>query len=407
MSSRAAESVDLRLMQVGKRYRLPLPDTPNRRRWGRRPSRDFWALRDVSFEVRSGETLGIVGPNGAGKSTLFKLLAGITAPTTGEIQVRGRLAAMIEVGSGFHPELTGRENVYLSGAILGMRRAEITAKLPQIVAFAGIGDFIDTPTKWYSSGMYVRLGFAVSAHVDPDILLVDEVLAVGDEAFQERCFERIHALRRAGTTIVFISHDLTTVERLCQRALLLRSGSIIADASPREIVRTHRQWAAEVNTPPQDDRISASTIAITSGRCLDPLERAVAVTRTGDPLTLRVGFSAAAPIGDVAFEVFFTTQGGRVLHCQQTTAMDGPIGLDAGAGEVEFSCDEIGLQPGVYGISATASHVDGAVLASYTFASRLVVEPGKMVRGYFYMPHRWRLLRDAAVYDNAARQVAR
>ncbi len=225
MSSNASGAVDLRLRQVGKRYRLPVPDAPGRRRWGRRHARDFWALRDVSFEVRAGETLGIVGPNGAGKSTLFKLLAGITAPTTGEIQVRGRLAAMIEVGSGFHPELTGRENVYLSGAILGMRRAEITAKLPQIVEFAGIGEFIDTPTKWYSSGMYVRLGFAVSAHVDPDILLVDEVLAVGDEAYQERCFDRIHTLRQAGTTIVLISHDLSAVERLCQRALLLQSGS--------------------------------------------------------------------------------------------------------------------------------------------------------------------------------------
>jgi ABC-type polysaccharide/polyol phosphate transport system ATPase subunit len=404
MSSKA---VDLRLRQVGKRYRVPVPNAPGQRRWSRRPSRDFWALRGISFDVESGETLGIVGPNGAGKSTLFKLLAGITAPTTGEIQVRGRLAAMIEVGSGFHPELTGRENVYLSGAILGMRRADITAKLDQIVDFAGIGEFIDTPTKWYSSGMYVRLGFAVSAHVDPDILLVDEVLAVGDEAFQERCFDRIHTLRRAGTTIVFISHDLMAVERLCQRALLLQAGSIVGDASPREIVRTHRQWAAEMNTPGLEESDQASAIAITSGYCADALGRSLASTRTGDPLTLRLGFAVAAPVDSIAFEVFFTSEGGRVLQCQQTTAIQGPIALDAGTGAVEFSCDEIGLQPGVYGISATASHVDGALLASYTFPSRLVVEPGKMVRGYFYMPHRWRLLRHDVACDTAATQAAR
>jgi ABC-type polysaccharide/polyol phosphate transport system ATPase subunit len=404
MSSDAA--VDLCLTGIGKRYRVPVPDAPGHR-WGRRRVRDFWALRDISFEVRTGETLGIVGPNGAGKSTLFKLLAGITAPTTGEIQVRGRLAAMIEVGSGFHPELTGRENVYLSGAILGMRRAEIAAKLPQIVEFAGIGDFIETPTKWYSSGMYVRLGFAVSAHVDPDILLVDEVLAVGDEAFQERCFERIHALRLAGATIVLISHDLSAVERLCQRALLLQAGSIVADAPPSEIVRRHRQWAAAANTPFQENTGGASAVTITGGGCIDPLGRPLNTSRTGDPMTLRLGFAVAAPVDGVAFEIFFTTQGGSVLHCQETTAFDGAMALDAGSGDVEFSCDELGLQPGVYTISALASRADGTVLASYTFASRLVVEPGKMVRGYFYMPHRWKLRHHDAVYGNAARRIRR
>jgi len=396
MSSDHSGALDLRLRGVGKRYRLAMPDRPRKRRWSRQRASEFWALRDVSFDVRPGETLGIVGPNGAGKSTLFKLLAGISSPTTGEIQVRGRLAAMIEVGSGFHPELTGRENVYLSGAILGMRRAEITAKLPQIVEFAGIGAFIDTPTKWYSSGMYVRLGFAVSAHIDPDILLVDEVLAVGDEAFQERCFERIHALREAGTTIVLISHDLNAVERLCQRALLLQSGVIVADAPPLEIVRKHRQWAAAVNTSVPAGYRHDSVVRITGGGCIDALGRPLTIVRTGDPLRLRLPFSVEAPIDGVAFEVFFTTQGGSVLHCQQTTALDGYMSLDTGSSEIEFSCDEIGLQPGVYTITALASRDGGSVLDSHTFPARLVVEPGKMVRGYFYMPHRWTMRRHAS-----------
>src|SRR5437867_3108242 len=185
---------------------------------------EFWALRDISFQVKRGQSLGIIGPNGAGKSTILKLLSRITAPTLGRLTINGRLSALIEVGSGFHPELTGRENVFLNGSILGMRRAEIAAKLSQIVEFSGVGDFINAPVKWYSSGMYVRLGFAIAAHLDPEILLVDEALAVGDEAFRRKCYERILALRSAGTTIVFISHDLWSVEQLCDRAILMQHG---------------------------------------------------------------------------------------------------------------------------------------------------------------------------------------
>src|SRR3954464_15218793 len=210
---------DLEVAGLAKRYWLR---QPRQGLWSRiRPSyQEFWALRGVSFTVQRGEALGIIGPNGAGKSTLLKLLSEITAPTSGEIRLHGRLSALIEVGSGFHPELTGRENVFLSGSILGMRRAEIAAKLDQIVDFAGVGDFIDAPVKWYSSGMYVRLGFSIAAHLEPQILIVDEVLAVGDAAFQQKCYDRIGALRTAGRTIVFISHDLWSVEHLCDRAIL-------------------------------------------------------------------------------------------------------------------------------------------------------------------------------------------
>ena len=222
----------------------------------------FWALRDLSFDVIRGEAFGVIGPNGAGKSTLLKLLAGITTPTSGRIEIRGRLSALIEIGSGFHPELSGRENVYLSGSILGMRRREIAAKFDQIVEFAGVAPFIDMPVKWYSSGMYVRLGFSIAAHLDPDILLIDEVLAVGDAAFQERCLARIRALRRSGTTAILISHDLSAIEQLCDRVMLLERGQAIEYGDPQAVVTAYRHRAdvdlprpPPVDIPPGADRI--------------------------------------------------------------------------------------------------------------------------------------------------------
>jgi ABC-type polysaccharide/polyol phosphate transport system ATPase subunit len=240
--------VDVEIDRVSKRYLVARPkparptgwrDRLHRLRAGNRQC--FWALRDLSTVVRRGEILGGVGANGAGKSTLLKLLCGITAPTSGEIRLYGRIAALIEVGSGFHPELTGRENVYLSGSLLGMRRAEITEKLDNIVDFAGVGHFVDTPVKWYSSGMYVRLGFAVAAHLEPEILLVDEVLSVGDERFQARCLDRVEELRRAGTTIIIISHDLVSIERVCSRVVLLERGRIAADGDAVPVIAEYRR----------------------------------------------------------------------------------------------------------------------------------------------------------------------
>ncbi|MES2523952.1 MAG: ABC transporter ATP-binding protein [Gemmatimonadota bacterium] len=241
--------IDLEFNQVSKKYVVRAdetsPDTavnPFMRQLQRLRTRsqEFWAVRDVSFQVRRGEAVGIIGHNGAGKSTILKLLSNITAPTKGEIAINGRLSALIEVGSGFHPELTGRENVFLSGSILGMRRREIASKIDSIVEFAGVRQFIDTPVKRYSSGMYVRLGFAIAAHLDPDILLLDEVLAVGDASFQAKCIQRIQELEAAGTTIVFISHDLNAVERLCQRVILMDKGQVAAEGMPRDIIKQYQ-----------------------------------------------------------------------------------------------------------------------------------------------------------------------
>ncbi|HEY9286045.1 MAG TPA: ABC transporter ATP-binding protein, partial [Pyrinomonadaceae bacterium] len=202
----------------------------------RASSQTIWALRDVTFDVRPGETVGFVGRNGAGKSTLLKILSRVTKPTSGEAALYGRVGSLLEVGTGFHPDLTGRENVFLNGAILGMRREETSRKFDEIVAFSEIEQFIDTPVKFYSSGMYVRLAFSVAAHLEPEILIMDEVLAVGDAAFQQKCLDKMNDIRREGRTIFFVSHDTAAVTRLCRRALFLERGQVVADGPAQEVV---------------------------------------------------------------------------------------------------------------------------------------------------------------------------
>lgn len=199
-------------------------------------SEEFWALKDITFTVRKGETMGIIGENGSGKSTLLQLLAGILVPDKGKLEMRGKTAALIELGAGFNPELTGRENIYLSGSILGFKRKEINRKLEDIIAFSGLQRFIDQPIKNYSSGMYMRLAFSVAIHVDPDILLVDEILAVGDWPFQQQCFKRIQDFKNKGKTIILVSHDLNMIETLCDRALLLHEGELMAEGNVREVI---------------------------------------------------------------------------------------------------------------------------------------------------------------------------
>jgi lipopolysaccharide transport system ATP-binding protein len=215
----------------------------------------FWALSNVSFEIQKGDRVGIIGRNGAGKSTLLKILSQITEPTTGRISIEGRVSSLLEVGTGFHPELTGRENIFLNGAIIGMTRKEIESKFDEIVAFAEIEKFLDTPVKHYSSGMYVRLAFAVSAHIDPDVLIVDEALAVGDSAFQKKCLGKIEDISRDGRTVLFVSHNMQTITRLCNKAILLKSGSVEGFGNTEDVVNLYmranydatakRNWAKD------------------------------------------------------------------------------------------------------------------------------------------------------------------
>jgi len=224
----------------------------------------FWALQDVSFAINEGETVGVIGANGAGKSTLLKLLSRITEPTAGCLEIYGRAGSLLEVGTGFHPELTGRENIFLNGAILGMRRTEITRRFDEIVAFAELEKFVDTPVKYYSSGMYLRLAFAVAAHLDPEILLVDEVLAVGDAAFQKRCLGRMNEVSRQGRTVIFVSHNMTALKALCRRAIWLDKGRLIEDGEASEVVDHYLQRHAasrlesswdDPNTAPGNEKV--------------------------------------------------------------------------------------------------------------------------------------------------------
>jgi lipopolysaccharide transport system ATP-binding protein len=254
---------------------------------------EFWALKDVTFEVKQGERIGIIGRNGAGKSTLLKVLSRVTAPTKGRVKITGRVASLLEVGTGFHAELSGRENVYLNGAVLGMRRLEIARKFDEIVAFSGIGDFIDTPVKRYSSGMYVRLAFSIAAHIDPDVLIVDEVLAVGDMEFQQRCLSRMKELEAAGRTVLFVTHNMDAMVALCDRGIVLDRGQIVFDGSAADGRNTYieMQSAREYSIVQNAGR-GGSALARVHSVSIDGLapDRAPLIT-TGSGITIHVTFS--------------------------------------------------------------------------------------------------------------------
>jgi ABC-type polysaccharide/polyol phosphate transport system ATPase subunit len=410
-----AAVTDLLVDRVSKRYRVTESREPGanagsvlRSALGRLHARsaEFWALQNVSFDVKRGETLGIIGNNGAGKSTILKLLSNVTSPTSGRIVVRGRMSALIEVGSGFHPELTGRENVYLSGSILGMRRREITDKLERIIDFAGVREFIDTPVKRYSSGMYLRLGFSIAAHLEPDILLLDEVLAVGDADFQAKCLDRVNELHRDGRTIVFISHDLNAVERLCRRVVLLRKGAIVADGPARDVIFMYQEMN-RARTPTEAsvawDPALSREASITGIECLDEHGEPTTVRHTGDAATFRIHYQVDAPIAEARFELYLFTmlEGHFGPWCQLVTSAPGRDGvpLPVGPGTMEFTVDELGLQPGICHVSCLIAHRDdppGRGIAWRGEGLTLRVDQGRPTKGSFYLPHRWRAVPEAA-----------
>jgi homopolymeric O-antigen transport system ATP-binding protein len=315
--------------------------------------RQMWALRDVSFDVMPGEVLGLIGRNGAGKSTLLKVLSRITEPSSGRAEIYGRVGSLLEVGTGFHLELTGRENIYLSGAILGMRRAEIQRKFDEIVAFAEVEKFVDTPVKHYSSGMHVRLGFSVAAHLEPEILLVDEVLAVGDAAFQKKCLGKMGDVARAGRTIIFVSHNMASIESLCNSCLLISSGRLEARGEPVQIVM--RYMASELGADggirslvDHHGRRRDSIPIMTSITLQSDANEPVGSMRMGSLLSARVEFSAAQRIRPFLGICVKTAEGMPLFAVSNRWTNDGADSQPIMTGTIGCSFEWLPLMPGTY-----------------------------------------------------------
>jgi len=329
---------------------------------------DFWALRDISFEVAKGETLSLVGPNGCGKSTLLQIVCGILQPTTGRVVTRGRIAALLELGAGFNPEFSGRENVYINGEILGLSRAEIDAAMPSIEAFAEIGEFIERPVKEYSSGMYVRLAFSTAIHVDPDILIVDEALAVGDAVFANRCVRKFEELRERKVTVLFVSHDLGLVKQLSDRAILLLHGRIEAEGSPNDVINRYiglvlerRQSAAR-----KEDRVRGSfrhgdgSSEIVAVQILNAEGREVASVASGEPVTVRVRSRFHQAVSDPMVGILLRTRIGMDVYGTNTRIEHMPLGDFQSGDELEVDFHiECWLTPQSYTLTVATQNADG------------------------------------------------
>ncbi len=327
----------------------------NNRANGHNAGKWVWALRDVSFEVMPGEVLGIIGRNGAGKSTLLKLMSRITEPTDGRIELYGRVGSLLEVGTGFHPELTGRENTFLMGAILGMRRAEISRKFDDIVGFAEVEKFIDTPVKHYSSGMYMRLAFAVAAHLEPEILLVDEVLAVGDVAFQKKCLGKMGDVAKEGRTVLFVSHNMATIQSLCDSCLLIKNGGLEAQGDPAQMVALYTEAELRPGSGIQSlvahsGRRSHSTPVMKVVSLFSESEEPASAVRMGAPLSVRLEFSASSPVRPVLGLTVKTVEGAPVFGVSNRWTHQGADGPATAEGMILCNVQRLPLNPGTYSL---------------------------------------------------------
>jgi lipopolysaccharide transport system ATP-binding protein len=356
-----------------------IPGTPDQN--GSTPEEYFWALHDVNMEIAPGEVIGIVGRNGAGKSTLLKILARITPPTTGTIEYRGRLGSLLEIGTGFHRELTGRENIFLNGSILGMRRWEVAAKLDDIVAFAEIDKFLDTPVKFYSSGMYVRLAFAVAAHLDTEILLVDEVLAVGDVRFQKKCLGKMQdAAKTEGRTVLFVSHNMNSVQRLCSNGVFLEEGTVAGKGSASEIVMQYLSVCGSQTGSSgtwidlsDADRFGTGEVRFGSVRYASDLEAAAFQPYSNGPVefSMVLTSSSAKALGSVAV-TFYTREGAKLVNAD-TISLGSVIELREGRNELQLRIKRLHLNPGSYLLGLYLASPLGVVLDHIESAFEITV----------------------------------
>ncbi len=402
------------LEQVSKAYRL----------WGRRsqfatlksallkrdlklsPEQTVPALREVSFEIHRGEAFGVIGRNGSGKSTLLKLISGILKPTSGKIAVNGRIAALIELGAGFHPEITGRENIYINGIMLGLARREIDERFDRIVAFSGIGEFLDQPVKTYSSGMYVRLGFAVAVHVDPDILLIDEVLAVGDEEFSARCIAKIQEMKLRGVTLVFVTHQLDQVRNLCDRALWLDHGMVEAIGDPMRVVDAYLQEVAgtpasppaeqaaspppEKKEPADEERWGSGEVILKHVALTDHHGRELVALGAGTPITIDIDVEVRAPQDDFVFGLGIYHADGTCVYGTNTDVEGYASQRLEGTARVRFVTPSLDLVAGTYRIDAAVHTRNGRCFDYRRNAIRFVVGSRVHDVGVYRPKHEWR-----------------
>ncbi len=413
------ETPAVRVERVWKRFRLGEPHDSlrdllgnlwTRMRRGRPAGRreTFWALRDVSFSVPRGRAIGIIGPNGAGKSTVLKLLAGILRPERGRIEVSGRLAALIEVGAGFHGDLTGRENIFLNGSILGMKREEIRAKLDDIVAFAGLERFLDTPVKRYSSGMYARLGFSIAAHVDPEVLLVDEVLSVGDAVFRLRCLDRMRELVRGGTTLVFVTHDLEQMQGICEEAVVLEGGRVTYAGPARESVAYYlsAMSRAYVERPPDlidGHERSSGAVEVLNLRIVRAGGEPAVWVRPHEPVRVELTFRLHRRIPRLVIELNMRAR----LHENLLSVNSGRDGITfpgtEGEHTITLSLPSIPLTGGQYVWNVRMWDADtGRAEIDTPFRFPMAIDDGGCKTGVVCLAHEWSFARAKTVEAVAA-----
>jgi ABC-2 type transport system ATP-binding protein len=340
---------------------------------------DFFALRDVTVNIEAGTTVGLIGPNGSGKSTLLKTMGGIIKPSSGHVRRRGRMAALLELGAGFHPDLTGRENVFLNAAILGLSRAETENYFDDIVEFSGIPDFIDTQVKFYSSGMYVRLAFAVAVHVNPDILIVDEVLSVGDEPFQRKCLDRIRLFQEQGKTIILVSHALEQVTELCSRAIVMTHGQVIFDGDPAEGVRILREGFEAQRVSPTDAAGNAENKAVTLNsvrvRSSDAGKNTTQAptVKTGESITVAIAVTSTETLDDCVVEIEVETPLGHTVFATNNALLDAWIPSFSGQQTVTFSLPRLSLGEGTYLVNVAVGSIATGELARASGAGHFSV----------------------------------